>query len=155
MAFTVTSAFGTLSWKNSKRNDGTAIVTRMRTGTTVHNTSMVVLWVVREGTGLLRELNFTITVISSANTKSVIAEITHNRKSWNQMMSFITGVAPFCMPSCHGSGWPDAASATSAVMRGTLVPMNVINRLSTSIVQCAPSTKNGLAQAPSCRPPQA
>ena len=91
------------------------------------------LCVVREETGLLRELNFTTTVRSNANTKIAMAEITHNRKSWNQMMSSITGVAPFCRPSCHGSGWPDAASATSAVMRGTLVPMNVINRLSTSL----------------------
>jgi hypothetical protein len=120
----------------------------MRTGTTVHSTSIAVLWVVREGTGLLRELNLTITVISSAKTKSAIAEITHKRKSWNQMMSSITGVAPFCMPSCHGSGWPDAASATSAVKRGTLVPMNVINRLSTSIVRCAPSTKKRPCSGP-------
>ena len=57
-------------------------------------------------------------MISSASTNSVMAVMTHNRKSWNQMMSSITGVAPFCMPSCHGSGCPDAASATSALTRG-------------------------------------
>ena len=67
----------------------------MRTGTTVQITSMVVLWVVREGTGLLRALNFTATITSSASTKTVIATISHSRKSWNQMMSSITGVAPF------------------------------------------------------------
>src|SRR5207342_72868 len=128
-------AFGALSWKKSKRNDGTAIVTRMRTGTTVQITSIVVLCVVREGTGLLRELNFTITTTSNANTKSVMAVITQSRKSWNQMMSSITGVAPFCMPSCHGSGCPVAAIAAPVPYIITLVTMNAINRLSTSIVQ--------------------
>ena len=104
---------------------------------------------------MLRELNFTMTVMSSTNTKRAMAEITHNRKSWNQMMSSITGVAPFCMPSCHGSGWPDAARAIPAVARVTLVAMNVINRLSTNIVRCAPSTKKRPCSGPVCRPPQA
>jgi hypothetical protein len=38
-----------------------AITTRMRIGTTVQATSIAVLWVVREGTGFARALNFTIT----------------------------------------------------------------------------------------------
>src|SRR5262245_18066930 len=110
---------------------------------------MAVLWVVREGTGLLRALNFTTTMTRSANTNSAIAVITHRRKSWHQMMSSITGVAPCCRPSCHGSGWPIAASATPAVMvTGKLVAMNVINRLSTSIVQCAPSTRKRPCSGP-------
>ncbi len=38
-----------------------AITTRMRIGTTVQTTSIKVLWVVFEGTGLALALNFTIT----------------------------------------------------------------------------------------------
>ena len=81
-------------------------------------TSISVLWVVREGTGLARALNFTTTMTSSASTNSVIAVMIQSRKSWNQMMLSITGVAPFCSPSCHGSGWPAvAASAAPADKR--------------------------------------
>ena len=121
----------------------------MSTGTTVQITSMVVLWVVRDGTGLLRALNFTATITSSASTNSVIAAISHSRKSWNQMMSSITGVAPFCMPSCQGSGWPASRpSAAPPARTVTLVTTNAINRLNTSIVECAPSTRKTAAIRP-------
>ena len=98
---------------------------------------------------MLRALNFTTTMTSRVRTKSVIAVITQSRKSWNQMMSSITGVAPFCMPSCHGCGWPLVA-ATAAPTPSTvrLVIMNATNRLSTSIVQCAPSTRNRPCSGP-------
>ena len=66
--------------------------------------SMVVLWVVREGTGLARALKRTITITSSASTNSAIAPMIQSRKSWNQMMSSMTGVAPGCRPSSHGFG---------------------------------------------------
>ena len=46
----------------------------MSTGTTVQTTSIRVLCVVREGTGLARALNRTITITSSASTNSVIAD---------------------------------------------------------------------------------
>ena len=42
------------SWWNRSRNDGTAIATRMMTGTTVHATSSSVLCVVLDGVGLAR-----------------------------------------------------------------------------------------------------
>ena len=45
-----------LSCRNSSWNDGTAIGTRMTTGTTVQITSISVLWVVRDGVGLARAL---------------------------------------------------------------------------------------------------
>ncbi len=48
-----------LSWKNRRRNDGIAITTRIRTGITVHATSISVLWVVLEGVGLALALNLT------------------------------------------------------------------------------------------------
>ena len=51
--------------------EGTAMTTRIITGTTVHTTSMSVLCVVLEGTGLARRLKRTITTISSASTNSV------------------------------------------------------------------------------------
>ena len=46
--------------------------TRIRTGIIVHATSIMVLWVVFDGTGLARALNLTTTVTSSASTNSVI-----------------------------------------------------------------------------------
>ena len=74
-------------------NDGTAIATRMITGTSVHITSSSVLCVVRDGVGLARELKRTTTITSSASTNSVIAMISQSRKSWNQTMFSMTGVA--------------------------------------------------------------
>ena len=59
------------SW-NSSRNDGTAMPTRISTGISVQATSIRVLWVVREGTGLARALNLITTVTSSASTNSVM-----------------------------------------------------------------------------------
>ena len=63
------------SW-NSSRNDGTAMLTRIRTGIIVHATSIAVLCVVFEGTGLAVALNFTTQIISSARTNSVITVMT-------------------------------------------------------------------------------
>src|SRR4029078_2549359 len=58
-------------------------------------------------------------------------------------------VAPFCIPSCQGSGWPAvAASAAPAEIAVTPTIMNATNRLSTSIVQCAPSTRKTACSGP-------
>ncbi len=46
---------------NRSANEGTAMPTRMRIGTIVHNTSIRVLWLVRDGTGLARALKRTMT----------------------------------------------------------------------------------------------
>ena len=46
--------------------------TRISTGISVQATSIRVLWVVRDGTGLALALNFTTIVISSPSTNSVI-----------------------------------------------------------------------------------
>ena len=70
----VRSDGGMLSCTNRMRNDGTAITTRMTTGMTVQATSSSVLWVVRDGVGLARALNFTITMSSSTSTKTVMAD---------------------------------------------------------------------------------
>ncbi len=61
-----------VSWTNRRRNDGTAITTRMMTGITVQATSSSVLCVVFDGVGLAFALNFTMMMSSSASTKSVI-----------------------------------------------------------------------------------
>ena len=50
---------GSCSAKSSE-NDGTAMPTRMRIGTTVQITSISVLWLVRDGTGLARALKRTM-----------------------------------------------------------------------------------------------
>ena len=62
---------------------------------------------VLEGTGLALALNFTTTVISSARTNSVITVMRQSRKSWNQMMLSITGVADSCRLNSHGDGCPN------------------------------------------------
>ena len=47
------------------------MTTRIITGTIVQITSISVLWVVLDGTGLARRLKRTITMIKSASTNSV------------------------------------------------------------------------------------
>src|SRR5882757_5381322 len=70
--------------------------TRIKTGISVQATSIRVLCVVLEGTGLALALNFTTTMISSARTNSVMAVISTNRKLWNQVMLSITGEPDSC-----------------------------------------------------------
>ena len=65
--------------------------TRIRTGISVQATSIRVLWVVREGTGLALALNFTTTVISSASTNSVMMVMIQSSMLWNQVICSITG----------------------------------------------------------------
>ena len=49
---TIRNARGGEYWCASSRIDGTAMITRISTGTKVQTTSSTVLWVVRDGTGL-------------------------------------------------------------------------------------------------------
>src|SRR3712207_5833927 len=72
-ALTTISDFGMIICARMSRNDGIAIATRIRTGTIVHATSSVVLWVVREGVGCARSLNLKITAPRRAATNNVIA----------------------------------------------------------------------------------
>ncbi len=51
MALMVRSGGGKSYWWNRSLKEGMAIATRMKTGITVHSTSIVVLCVVREGVG--------------------------------------------------------------------------------------------------------
>ena len=79
-----------------------------------------------------------------------------SRKSWNQTMSPMTGLPACCSPISHGEGWPRPAKATPPAPRtATLVTTKAINRLSTRIVLCAPSTRKTAADGPFRRPPQA
>src|SRR5579864_8532070 len=111
----VTSGFGTSSWTNSSRNDGTAIKSRISTGTMVQITSSVVLCVVRDGTGFFRALNRTTMMPSRTMTNTAIAVVIQNRKVLKPEMSSITGVTAPCMPICQGVGWPIPASAAPAL----------------------------------------
>ena len=95
-------------------NDGTAIATRMMTGTSVQTTSISVLWVVLDGVGLALALKRTITITSSASTKSVIAVISQSRKSWNQTMLSITGVAALLEAHLPGRRLPAAGERRTA-----------------------------------------
>src|SRR5437762_1511867 len=98
------SAGGIDCWRNSNLNDGIAMAKRMRTGSTVHATSIIVLWVVRVGFGLAWRLNFTATTAISTSTNNVMAVMMKTRPVWNQTMSSITGEAESCNPICHGEG---------------------------------------------------
>ncbi|MNL81570.1 hypothetical protein D3C87_2087280 [compost metagenome] len=60
------------SWK-----DGMARNSRMMTGPTVQTTSIAVLWLVLEGTGLTLSRNLTTTTISSRRTNRVIGMMNH------------------------------------------------------------------------------
>ena len=53
--------------------------TRISTGIRVQATSIRVLWVVLEGTGLALALNFITTVISRASTNSVMMVMIHQQ----------------------------------------------------------------------------
>ena len=120
------------------RNDGSAMKTRMITGTTVHSTSMSVLWVVRVGVGFARALKRTMTMIRSASTNAVMAKMTHSRMLWNHTMSSITGVADPCRPICQGEGWPSPAKAAPGISRATATAAIRIDRKRAGIVVSAP-----------------
>jgi hypothetical protein len=81
-----------------------AIPTRINTGRIVQATSISVLCVVLDGTGLALALNLTMMATSSPRTNSVMTVMIQNRMLWNQAMSSITGVAASCRPYLQGSG---------------------------------------------------
>src|SRR3982074_3210349 len=83
------------SSSNSSLNDGIAMQKRITTGISVQATSIRVLWVVLEGTGLDLALNFTTTMTSSASTNRVMMVMSQNRKLWNKTMTQNTGAAIF------------------------------------------------------------
>ena len=89
---------------------------------------------VRDGIGLARALKRTMMISSSASTNSVISVMMTSRKSWNEMMLSITGVADCWKPSCQGEGCPSPAKATPApASRAPIVTAMAVNRLSTSM----------------------
>src|SRR5713226_847482 len=111
------------------------MIVRIAIGMIVHSTAISVLWVVRDGIGLARALKRTITTTRRISTKAVIAEMIQSRKSWNQTMLSITGVADCWNPSCQADGWPFPAEAAPApAVMVSMVTANAVNRLNTSIV---------------------
>src|ERR1700674_3354152 len=107
----VKAAFGMATSRNNSRNDGTAMATRISTGIRVQATSIRVLWVVLEGTGLALALNFTTMIASSASTNRVMSVIVISSQLWNEVMSSITCVADPCSLYSHGAGCPNSANA--------------------------------------------
>jgi hypothetical protein len=65
----------------------------MSTGTTVHSTSTVVLWVMRDGTGLLRSLYFQAHQAISPITRSTISAMMTTVYQLNQSIYSITWLA--------------------------------------------------------------
>src|SRR5205823_13697277 len=128
VGLTVRSALGTSSSSNSRRNEGTAMPTRINTGISVQATSISVLWVVREGTGLAFALNFTTTATSSASTNSVMTVMIQSSMLWNQEMLSITGEAASCNVYSHGAGCPSSANAVPHVTSATPATVNPSNR---------------------------
>src|ERR1700759_4885815 len=100
----VISAFGISSSWNSRRNEGIAMPTRIMTGIRVQATSIRGLWVVRDGTGLARALNLTITVIRSASTNKGMTVMMTSSQLWNDSILSITGEPDSCSLYSHGAG---------------------------------------------------
>ena len=99
--------------------------TRISTGISVQATSISVLCVVLEGTGLALALNFITTTTRSASTNSVISVISTNRKLWNQTMFSITGEAAGCSVISHGCGCAaKAVPPETSAMPATANPSN-------------------------------
>jgi len=91
--------------------------------------------VVRVGVGLARELKRTMTISSRTSTKAEIAAISQTRKSWNQTIWSMTGLAESCKPNCHGTGCPaTAAIAAPPAKMAMSAAATAANRLNTSIV---------------------
>src|SRR4030081_2694877 len=107
----VRSALGISSSKNSRRNDGTAMPTRISTGISVQATSIRVLWVVLEGTGWALALNLIATAARSPSTNSVMMVMIQSRMLWNEVMLSITDEADPCSLYSHGAGCPNSAYA--------------------------------------------
>ena len=80
------------------------MATRISTGISVQATSIRVLWVVREGTGLVLALNLTTTMTSSASTNSVMMVMVPSSQLWKVVMKSITSVADSCSVYSHGAG---------------------------------------------------
>lgn len=65
---------------------------------------MMVLWLVRDGTGFLLARNLTMTMMRRARTNKVIGTMNHSVYSSNHRTWRMIGVAAGCIPICHGIG---------------------------------------------------
>src|SRR6185437_4693334 len=121
------SAFGRSSSWNSSRNDGIAMPTRIRTGIIVHATSIIVLWVVFDGTGLARALNRNIAITISAVTNSVITVMTTRSPLCIFSMLSITGDAEPAKSIPQGCG-PTSSAETDPQPAAKAAAPNAIPR---------------------------
>ena len=95
--------------------------TRISTGISVQATSISVLWVVLEGTGLALALNFTTTMTSSASTNSVIMVMMHEQQVMepddvfhHRRGGFLQRAFPTAAAAPFGKAAPPATSAMPA-----------------------------------------
>ena len=93
------------------------MTTRMNMGTTVHATSMKVLCVVLDGTGIRLGVEAHENVKHQAKHKECNYGNDDQQEVVQPSMNSATGVTPSCRPSCHGSGWPAAAQAVTDAKR--------------------------------------
>src|SRR5437763_2155500 len=87
----------------------------MMTGMMVQRISIGVLWVVRDGVGLARELKRTMTIASRIRTKSAIAVVIQNRNVLKVEIWSMTGDADSWRSICQGVGCPSPANAAPAL----------------------------------------
>ena len=113
------------------------------------------LWVVRDGVGLDRELNRTITMPSKIKTNTAIALVIQNKNVLKPVMSSMIGVAESWKPICHGTGCPSAANAAPPLQTNIpKISAVALNRDSPSILSAprsAPTRFEGAVTAPANR----
>ena len=99
MTLSVRSAGGGVYWWRSSRIDGMAIATRMRTGTSVQTTSIVVLCELRDGVGFALRRKRYIVHSSRPSTKMLMSAHSGSSQSlWNSPASWPIGVTCIWMP---------------------------------------------------------
>ena len=98
--------------------------------------SIGVLCVVRDGFGLARALNRTITTASRTSTKTAIALVSQNRNVLKPVMSSITGEAESCSPICHGDGSPSPAKAAPALANSAAAAIPMVVKRENTFISC-------------------
>src|SRR5687768_13582890 len=90
------------------------MTTRISTGAIVHTTSIIVLCVVREGTGLFFSLKRTVQMARSANTNSTITVMMMLMKMLKLWICSMIGVTASWKLICQSLGCPMLANAGEA-----------------------------------------
>src|SRR5690606_3585264 len=114
------SPSGTVIWSDKTPKDGTAMMMSTTIGSTVHTTSMSVLWVKRAGTGLALALNLTTTITRRARTSSTMPVIAHKGgPSWKATIESMIGVTDSFRWIWPGAGCTLPSSWATAIAGAT------------------------------------